>query len=408
MTTCPIEQAVILAGGMGTRLQPFTNNNPKPMYRINGAPFIEYLVRQIKAFGITDILILLGYMPEKIQDFLGDGAKYGLHIEYSVTPVSFDTGERMLAARERIKDVFLLLYCDNYCPIDYHRLLCDFWTNEAMIQISAYENEDGYTKDNLLMEENGCVKIYDKKRTQTGLKGVDIGYALIRKESLDLFQREKEAARSGNFEAVLYPVLVREKKLYATVTRHRYYSIGSWERMEQTKQFLCSRKTIFLDRDGTINVRPPQACYVEKPEQFVWLEGAKDAIRLLKEAGYRVVLVSNQPGIARGRLTTETLNSIHEKMQSELKRETGFEIDAIYYCPHNWDEGCECRKPKPGMLYQAQKDMSLDLTKCVLIGDDERDIQAGMAAGCRCIQVNETYDLLHAVKNLLLEENGQV
>ena len=140
---------------------------------------------------------------------------------------------------------------------------------------------------------------------------------------------------------------------------------------------------------------------MEKPEDFKWIKGSIEAVRFLKEAGWRLILVSNQPGIARGNLTGERLEQIHRKMQEDLKRETGYELDALYYCPHNWDENCECRKPKPGMLYQAQKEYSLDLTKCYLIGDDERDIEAGRAAGCRCIMVDETYTLLEAVKELL-------
>lgn len=400
----PIKQAVILAGGMGTRMQPFTNDNPKPMYPINGVPFIEYLIIQIKEFGIHHVLLLLGYMPEKIMDYLGKGEKYDLHIEYAVTPPSFETGERLAEAGGKIKDDFLLLYCDNYCPVDYERLLRDFQTNDAVIQISAYTNEDHYTKDNLRVAENGCVELYDKKRISSHLEGVDIGYALVKKEALALFQDEKETVQSGNFELVTYPALVREKKLYATFTKHRYYSIGSWTRIEETKKFFDRRKTIFLDRDGTINVRPPKACYVEKEEEFIWLDGTMQAIRILKERGCRIILVSNQPGIARGRLTVEMLNRIHAKLQRELKQETGYEIDAIYFCPHNWDEGCECRKPKPGMLYQAQKDFALNLTKCILIGDDERDIQAGAEAGCRSILVNESYDLLCAVKDLFKEQ----
>lgn len=400
----PIKQAVILAGGMGTRLQPFTSDNPKPMYPINGVPFIEHLIIQIKEFGIHYVLILLGYMPERIMDYLGNGEKYNLHIEYAVTPSAFETGERLVQACAKIEDQFLLLYCDNYCPVNYERLLKDFQINDAVIQISAYRNEDHYTKDNLRVADNGCIELYDKKRISPHLGGVDIGYALVKKEALALFQNEKDTVQSGNFELVTYPALVRGKKLYATFTRHRYYSIGSWARIEDTKRFFEGRKTVFLDRDGTINVRPPKACYVEKEEEFVWLDGAMQAIRILKECGCRIILVSNQPGIARGRLTVEILNKIHAKMQRELKQETGYEIDAIYFCPHNWDEGCDCRKPNPGLLYQAQKDFALDLTKCILVGDDERDIQAGMEAGCRSIQVGESYDLLCAVKDLLKEE----
>ncbi len=399
-----INQAIILAGGRGRRLEPFTDYNPKPMYPICGKPFIEYLIKQIAAFGIDNILILLGYLPEKIMGYLGSGDRYGVQITYNVTPEEYDTGERLLSAEKQIEDKFLLLYCDNYCPIDFRKLERDFYFNNSLVQISAYANKEHYTKDNLKISGDGCVAVYDKKRTQDGLQGVDIGYALLKKEALDVFRGKKDISQSKNFEMVVYPELVKERLLYATITEHRYYSIGSWERIDLTTQFFAGMKTIFLDRDGTINVRPPKACYVEKEEDFVWLCRAKEAIKLLKENNYRVIVVSNQPGIARGRLTEEKLQKIHQKMQTELKQETGYEIDAIYYCPHNWDEGCDCRKPKPGMLYQAQKDYSLNLTECVLIGDDERDIEAGKAARCKCIQIDENYDLFHAVNDLLAEE----
>lgn len=391
-----VNQAVILAGGLGTRMRPFTDTAPKPMYPFNGKPFIEYLIKQVKSFGIDNILILLGYLPEKIMDYLGNGSAYDVNIAYDITPVEYNTGDRLLHANELIDEHFLLMYCDNYCPIDFLKLSRDYEDNQALIQLTAYENKDGYTKNNLLLEENGLVKAYDKKRTTPGLQGVDIGYAIINKKVFKFL-----TGQDINFEAAVYPEMVRQGKMFATVTKHRYYSVGSWERIKLTEQFFDNQPTVFLDRDGTINERPPKACYVESPEQFIWLEGAKEAIRLLKDSGYRIVLVSNQPGIARGNLTEEMLGKIHEKMQNELKEETGCQIDAIYYCPHNWEEGCECRKPKPGMLYQAQKDFSLNLTECYLFGDDERDIQAGNAAGCRSILINEEYDLAEAVRDLL-------
>ena len=194
--------------------------------------------------------------------------------------------------------------------------------------------------------------------------------------------------------------MVKEGKMFAEVTEHRYYSVGSWQRIELTRQFFQPVKTIFLDRDGTLNVRPPKACYVEKPEEFVWIDGAREAIVKLKNSGYRIILISNQPGIARGYLTEETLKNIHQKMQSELEK-MGGKIDKIYYCPHNWDEDCDCRKPKPGMFYQAQKEYSLNLKDCVMIGDDERDMQAAQAAGCRGILVDDNYTLKCAVDDLL-------
>lgn len=393
-----INQAVIIAGGRGTRLAPFTDTQPKPMYPIAGKPFIDRLIAQIRGFGISRIVLLLGYLPEVIMEYLGDGRRYDATFYYDITPEHYETGDRIIHAKELLDEEFLFMYCDNYCPIDYEKLVSDYYNNSAKIQLTAYKNADSYTKNNLLIDRtDNRVICYDKKRQRTDTYGVDIGYAIINKSVLDYITDSGK-----NFEAVVYPRVVEEGLLYATVTEHRYYSIGSWERMELTKQFFDNKPTVFLDRDGTLNVRPPKACYIESPNEFIWLPGAIEAVGILKDAGFRIILVTNQPGIARGNIDEMTLRSIHDKMQRDLD-ESGVKggIDDIIYCPHNWDDGCDCRKPRPGMLYQAQKKYSLNLTECFMIGDDDRDIEAGSAAGCKCIKVYEGYSLLHAVKDIL-------
>lgn len=395
-----IRQAVIFAGGYGKRLAPFTDTAPKPMYPIAGKPYLEHLITQVKEFGIRDVVFLLGYLPEKIVDYFGDGSRYGMTFHYVVTAVECETQKRILAARDLLDERFLMMYCDNYCPIDFRRLVLDAEYHDALIQITAYANKDGYTKNNLKIAENGCVLSYDKKRTLPDLAGVDIGYAILDRKVLELTNEENE-----NFEAVIYPQVVAQGKMYTTVTEHRYYSVGSFERIALTEEFFKKKKFVFLDRDGTLNVRPPKACYVERPEDYIWLPGAIEAVKRLNGAGYLVLLISNQPGIARGKLTEEMLQDIHNKMILELA-DAGAHIDKIYYCPHNWDEGCECRKPKPGMLYQAQKDFSLNLRKGYLIGDDERDIEAGNAAGCHSVLVDDTYTVLDAVKDIIQMGGG--
>ncbi len=394
-----VEQAVILAGGRGTRLEPFTETNPKPMYVVSGKPFLEYLILQVKSFGIKDILLLVGWCSEKITDYFGDGSKWGVHIEYSTLPVENETGARLNKAYEegKIKEEFLLMYCDNYCPINFIKLVREYRQKDSLIQLTVYKNADGYTKNNISLTEDNCLEVYDKTRTAPNLSVVDIGYAIINRSVLDKYLIKE----NFNFEKLVYPQIVEAKKMNATVVESRYYSVGNWERMELTKEFFNGQKYIFLDRDGTMNTRPPQADYVKKPEEFVWLPGAKEAILKLNKNGYRIILVSNQPGLARGALTETDLNNIHKKMNDDLAQ-IGAEIFAIYYCPHNWDEGCECRKPKPGMFFKAQKDYSIDLTKCWMIGDDERDMHAGGDAGCKCIYVSEQHPLSEAVDRVIL------
>lgn len=396
-----VDQAVIMAGGLGTRLKPYTDKHPKPMFHFNGKPFLEYLINQIKEFGINDIILLLGYKGQEIIDYFNDGSKYGVSIRYSVTPVEYETGDRLLAVREELRDSFLLMYCDNYCPIDFIKLANDYRKNKADIQLSAYANKDNYTRNNLLVDEDGRVLKYDRKREANKLNCVDIGYAIIKKTALDYIENSEEPK---NFEKEVYPLFVDREKIFASVTEHRYYSIGSWERIGLTKEFFKGIKTVFLDRDGTLNERPPKACYIEKPEDFRWLPGAIKAVGLLKSKGYRVIILSNQPGIARGNMSEDTLQEIHQKMQNELKEQTGFEIDDIFYCSHDWNEGCDCRKPKPGLFYQAQKKYSINLRGNIMIGDDDRDMEAGNAAGCKCYQVSNRKSLLDIVEMIISEE----
>ena len=397
-----IKQAVIFAGGRGSRLKPFTDKEPKALFPINKIPFIDYLMHQLISLEIEEVVILLGYLSNRIIDYLGDGSRYGLIIKYDITPVEYDTGMRLKHAAHLINDEFLLLYCDNYCPIDYKKLLMEYRDNRALIQITAYNNRDNYTKSNLYIEENGLVTIYDKTRKTNNLQGVDIGYALVDKGVISMIPEG-----NCNFEVEVYPQLVAHNKLFATVTEHRYYSVGSFERIKLTEEFFLPKRVIFIDRDGTINKRPARACYIEKPEDFIWIPGAIEAINLLKKNGFFVIIITNQPGIARGNLTEDMLHCIHKKMRADLL-DNGTDVDDIFYCPHNWNDGCFCRKPSPGMLFEAQKKYSLNLQECYLIGDDDRDIMAGESAGCICRLINETYTVLDAVKEIIaLEKRGE-
>ena len=189
-------------------------------------------------------------------------------------------------------------------------------------------------------------------------------------------------------------------------TEHRYYSVGDLERLPVTEEFLRRRPTVILDRDGTLNERAPRAQYVTAPEDFNWLAGALEALRRFNEAGWRVIVVSNQAGIARGAMTEADLGQIHERMKSEVE-EAGGHIDAIYYCPHGWDEGCECRKPRPGMLFQAQRAFHLDLTRTPFVGDDERDGQAAAAAGCPFFLVSDQEPLIEITQRLLASQHAE-
>lgn len=390
-----IEQAVILAGGRGTRLKPLTDKVPKPMIQFHGKPFLEYLIDNLREQGIHRILLLLGYLPKVIQNYFGDGSKFGTEIDYSITDEANDTGKRLKLAVPKIEEYFLMMYCDNYWPLRLQDMWDQYKQHKTDAQLTIYLNKDNYTRNNVKVDDDGHIILYDKSRTADGLRGVDIGYAIFKKNVLDLLPNENVL-----FESTVYPLLVEKKQLSAYVTDHRYYSVGSHERLQITEEFFKRVPTIILDRDGVLNKKPKKAEYVTKWSEFEWLPGAKESLALLKKNGYRIIVITNQAGIARGMLTEDDLNDIHNKMKQQVES-AGETIDAIYYCPHGWDDDCECRKPKPGMLFQAQKDFNLDLKKTYFIGDDERDVQAGQTAGCKTILLSESRSLTSIVKEIV-------
>jgi D-glycero-D-manno-heptose 1,7-bisphosphate phosphatase len=392
----PSKQAVILAGGRGLRLRPLTDHIPKPMIPFHGRPFLNYLIELLKNQGLERVLILLGYMAEKVQDYLGDGSALGIRIDYCVSPEEDETGTRMRRVQSCLDPYFVLLYCDNYWPMEMTKMWARFSEIPVPAMLTVYRNQDGYTKNNVRVDENGYIIGYDKSRLESGLNGVEIGYGILSREVLDILPSGNES-----FEATVYPELARRRLLRAFPTSHRYYSIGSLERLPVTEAFLSFPQAIFLDRDGVINKRPSRAEYVRGWEEFEWLPGAVDAIRLLKDAGYKVIVVTNQAGVARGVMLEADVQSIHDRMQAEL-RTAGAAVDAFYYCPHGWNDGCFCRKPKPGMFFQAQRDHHLDLTRTIFIGDDERDLEAGRAAGCRTYLVSREFPVLDCVRRHLL------
>jgi D-glycero-D-manno-heptose 1,7-bisphosphate phosphatase len=153
------------------------------------------------------------------------------------------------------------------------------------------------------------------------------------------------------------------------------------------------KRAVFLDRDGTINVEKD---YLYRIEEFEFICGVPEAVRLLNDAGFFVVIVSNQSGVARGYYTEEDVDNLHRFIAAELKK-SGAGVDAWYYCPHHpqgkgsYSLACRCRKPLPGMLIEAAKRHDIDLAASVMVGDKLADIEAGMAAGCRSILVRTGY-----------------
>lgn len=165
------------------------------------------------------------------------------------------------------------------------------------------------------------------------------------------------------------------------------------------KVSIIKNKAIFIDRDGVINVNRHD--YVKSWDEFIFLPEAKEAIKLVNETDWLLIIITNQSPIGRGIFTQERLNEIHSKMLIELS-DFGCTIDAIYYCPHKPNDNCNCRKPKPGLILQAAKDFEITLPDSWMLGDAESDLEAGRAAGCKVKKVTEQQNLLKIINQILI------
>ena len=212
------------------------------------------------------------------------------------------------------------------------------------------------------------------------------------KEKIDL-DRDilKPSIPTGRVFAYSTPEYIKDM---GTPDRYAQVSADIEKGIVKNKNLLVKQKCVFLDRDGTINTFMVKK-FVNKPEDFMLIDGAAEAIQTINRLGYLAIVITNQPVIARGDVSIETLDAIHRKMETELGKHGAY-IDALFYCPHHPDKGfpgerpeykidCECRKPKPGLILQAARQFNIDLDCSYMVGDDIRDVRAGLNAGCKTV-----------------------
>jgi len=219
-----LKQAVILAGGRGKRLSPLTDKMPKPMVLVNGIPFLDYLISSIFQAGIKRILILTGYKGENIVERYRKLLNEEIEIDYSIGAAEDQTGRRLLNAYGLLDDYFLLLYGDNYWPMELNKMLDLYNQRNVKMLTTVFSNRKGTgeygQENNIRVRKDKFVEVYDKSRKSADLNGVDIGYFIVNKDAI-----APNPVGNISFEEYLLPRLVSERQLIAYVTDTQYYYI---------------------------------------------------------------------------------------------------------------------------------------------------------------------------------------
>jgi histidinol-phosphate phosphatase family protein len=413
-------EAVILVGGLGTRLRRVVCDRPKPMAEVAGKPFVEHLITTLKAQGIRRIVFSTGYLGDQVAAYFGTGDRWGVEIAYAQESEPLGTGGAIrLALGQLWGDRFLVLNGDSYCRFDASSLLTFHNQQGAHATLLLAPVSDCSRYGSVVLDSQGCVQAFREKQPDQRAGLVNAGVYLLERQTV----KQIPAGRAVSIETEVFPQLVG-KGLYALVGNGTLLDIGTPESYAQAGRFLAemeessqeetesrkpatmktqgslqfklqpsnpktrtSKRFALLDRDGTLIV---ERNYLSHPDQVELLPGAIAGLRQMRQMGLGLVVVTNQSGIGRGFFDHRRLEEIHLRFQQLLAAE-GVYLDGIYYCPHTPDDRCACRKPYTGLIQQAAAEFRFHPSDSFVIGDKPCDIELGKRVGAMTLLVRTGY-----------------
>ena len=414
-------KTVIMAGGKGTRISSIASDIPKPMIKIGGKPILQLEIESLKNQGYTDFLITISHLGQVITDYFGDGSKFGVSIEYYNEETPLGNAGALFQIRDKLEDDFLLINGDILFEIDVNRFVKYHRKKGGLVTLFTHPNNHPYDSGLVITDDRKCIVQWMNKedeRPEFYKNRVNAGIHIMSPRILD----RKIDKEKIDLDRDLLKPLCGTGKMFAYDSSEYVKDMGTPERYEQVNEDYLSgkverrslshkQKAIFLDRDGTIN---RYVGFLTDISNFELLPTVSEAIRKINSSDYLAIVITNQPVIARGEVTFEQLDMIHNKMETLLGKDGAY-LDGIYFCPHHPHSGyegevkelkidCDCRKPKPGMFFKAAEDFNIDLNQSFMIGDGDNDMAAGGNAGCKCIRIDRDGDLLAAVKQAIGEK----
>jgi len=413
--------AVITAGGKGARVASVSRSIPKPMLPIAGKPVLQHQIECLKRQGFEQIILTIGHLGEQIQDFFGDGSRFGVRVTYIQENIPLGTAGALYYLKGKITDDFFLINGDLIFDVDLQRMAAFHKEHGALVTLLVHPNDHPYDSSLISAGADGRVQNWlskEDERSEWYQNCVNAGIHILSPQLLEGLTSPEKL----DLDRDLIKPRILSNRVYAYQSPEYVRDMGTPERilaveqdiksgLVQKKNLSRKQRAVFLDRDGTIN---RYVGFLRDIKDFELIDGVAEAIRKINRSGYLAIVVTNQPVIARGEVTRKELHRIHRKMET-LLGEQGAYLDDIYICPHHPDRGfpgeipeyktdCECRKPKPGLLLRAAKKYNIDLADSWMIGDGAGDVEAGRAAGCQTILLSEKFTLNNATDRLQLEE----
>jgi phosphoheptose isomerase len=379
-------EAVILAGGKGTRLAEVVSDLPKPMAEVAGRPFLEWLLLSLRQQGVRRLVLSTGHLADRLQRHCGDGSQWDLEIRYSHEEAPLGTGGAIRQALRHLEgERFFVLNGDSFCPASLFSLFAQHARHDARATMWLAEMADCARYGQVELDA-GMVTAFREKAAGAGPGLVNAGVYLFER---DVFEPLPEG-RPISLEREVLPELVCNG-LYGVRGAEPLLDIGTPDSYREAQTVLpalsgqsASRRGLALvDRDGTIIVHRH---HLTDPDQVELLPGAAAALRQLGALGLGIVVVTNQSVVGRGLLDEAGLGRVHARMLALLQAQ-GVHVDDIYHCPHRPEDGCLCRKPGTALVDLAMQQWRGDRQRSFVIGDNRSDVELGQRVGATTILV---------------------
>ncbi len=382
-------EAIILAGGFGTRLRPCIDNLPKPLAPIDSKAFLTYLLDYLYANGVHRAILSTGYMSEKVEQAIGRIYR-GMVIDYSVEEYPLGTGGAIKKAISMCEDDFaVVINGDTFFDVNLFEMK-KFHEKSGFKITLASKKVPCAERSGFISENNGILSGFcEKGISDAGY--INGGIYFIDKSAFDCIEDEKFSFEKQVLEKAGFPIGVFKSDGY-------FIDIGipeDYNRAQVEKNMLVSKRkrtAVFLDRDGTINY---DTGHLYRTGDFRFLPDADKAIAIMKKKGYLVIIITNQAGIAKNLYTENDVVILHNHIDGILRDKYNVVADGYYYCPHHPDavieeykKNCDCRKPRAGLILNAVADfkkigIEIDISNSLTVGNRNSDILAGKNAGTK-------------------------
>lgn len=388
-----LRQAVVLVGGLGTRLGALTADTPKPMLPVGGEPFLDIVLRNLVRHGFDDILLLAQFHVEKIRDHYTAHPLTGAQLRVLEEGAPAGTGGALREAAPLLDEVFLLTNGDSIFDFNYLALYQIFQATQSTVSLGLCARPDVSRYGQVTLGEASAVTGYAEKNAAPGTPGlISGGVYIMSRDILEAIPTEGLVS----LETDVMPGLVAKGSVSGAEFEGYFLDIGLPESYAQAQTEIPAwepRRVVFFDRDGTLN---HDEGYTHKIEDLSFLADVPDVIRRCNDAGRLVIVISNQAGIARGFYSPADVDRFHAEMNRRLQA-FGAHIDGFFFCPHHPDGvvpelavTCACRKPQTGLLDKAVAAWKINLDGAVMIGDSQGDLDAAHAFGIEALHTDGT------------------